>query len=200
MNFLKPYKKDDKYVNEFISKNKNYKNFIYNKSQDYNKENLYIQLKSILNHHYNKNLKENMNEKNILNFSNNIFNNKKKIKKNNKMVYINSFLFEKKKKINKKNKIFLGRKRSSKYRGVSRNGNGWQTLMMNNRNKSYIGTYDSEEFAARIYDLISIKKKGINAKTNFIYSNRQIQNILLKEIDFKNKYINENINQLINNN
>ena len=72
-NVLKPYKKDDKYLNEFISKNKNHKNFIYNKSQDYNKENLYIHLKSILNHHYNKNLKENMNEKNILNFSNMAF-------------------------------------------------------------------------------------------------------------------------------
>ena len=42
--------------------------------------------------------------------------------------------------------------------------------MMNNGNKSYIGTFSSEEVAARVYDLQSIKIKGINAKTNFTYN------------------------------
>ena len=72
---------------------------------------------------------------------------------------------------------------------------------MNNRNYSYIGTFNSEDLAARIYNIISIKKKGINAKTNFNYSRRQIQNVLLKEINFKDKDINnENIKRLINDN
>ena len=73
----------------------------------------------------------------------------------------------KKKNINKRDG---GKSRSSKYRGVSKNGIGWQVLLMFNRNKAYIGTYRSEELAARIYDILSIKKLGLKYKTNFLYS------------------------------
>ena len=194
--------------NIHITKYKQDKNIIYEKTQKNNKNYINNYLQNNLNQYYNENIKENINKNKILNYSNNyqiqhkvfdnLFNNKMKIKKNNKIVYINSLIFMRKKNKNKRH-LFLNRKRSSKYRGVSRNGNHWQTSIMNNRNYSYIGTYNSEELAARIYDLISIKKKGIKAKTNFIYNNIQIQNILLKEINFKDKDINnEKINFWIN--
>ena len=88
-------------------------------------------------------------------------------------------------------------KRSSRFRGVSKNGNQWQVLMMINKNKSYIGSYDSEEFAARIYDVLAIKNRGMNARTNFKYNSKQIKNICEKDIDIKSKNINEIISQLI---
>ena len=60
-------------------------------------------------------------------------------------------------------------KRSSKYRGVSRNGNKWQVLIMINRKKTYIGNYESEEEAAKAYDQYAIKYHGDKARTNFFY-------------------------------
>ena len=37
------------------------------------------------------------------------------------------------------------------------------------KKKTYIGTYKSDEEAARIYDRYSIYIGGIHAKTNFVY-------------------------------
>ena len=70
--------------------------------------------------------------------------------------------------------------------------------MMYKRNKSYIGTYYSEELAARIYDIISIKRLGIKAKTNFLYNNEQISKILKANFDFKSSNISKFILELIN--
>ena len=68
-------------------------------------------------------------------------------------------------------------KRSSKYRGVSRNGNRWQVLIMINRKKTYIGNFESEEDATRAYDQYAIKYHGNKARTNFFYEGYcQIQN------------------------
>lgn len=73
-----------------------------------------------------------------------------KVLKNKKIVYINSLLlnsYSTPKNIKKLNKItFIGQnKGSSKYRGLTKMGiNGRQALMM--LKKSYIGTYDCEEF------------------------------------------------------
>jgi len=112
---------------------------------------------------------------------------------NNKLVYSNSNgtdlssysnNFQKSKKIIFKN---VGRK-GSKYRGVSKNGNQWQVLIMINKSKStYAGTYTTEDFAARVYDFLSIKNKGNKAKTNFAYSESQIRKILNADIDIKSK-------------
>ena len=123
--------------------------------------------------------------------------NKIKVFKNNKTVYMNSFwLYNplKKEKCSKNSLIQNGR--SSKYRGVSRNGNNWQVFMMINRAKTYIGTYPTEEIAARVYDIMSIKYRGIKAKTNFIYNNDQIKMIKELEIDVKSKNIYEIISNL----
>jgi len=35
--------------------------------------------------------------------------------------------------------------RGSKYRGISKNGNSWQILVMINRKKKYLGTIQSQE-------------------------------------------------------
>ena len=132
-------------------------------------------------------------------------NNEIKVLKNNKVVYVNNFLlnsYSTSKHIKVFNKVtFIGRnKRSSRYRGVSKNGNQWQVLMMLNKNKSYIGSYPSEEFAARIYDILALKNRGIKARTNFIYTNKQIQSILEKDIDIKAKNIGDIISQLTGSN
>ena len=129
-------------------------------------------------------------------------NNEIKVLKNKKIVYINTLLlnsYSTSKNIKKLNKIiFIGKnKRSSQYRDVSKNGNQWQVLMMLKKKKLYIGTYDSEEFAGRIYDILSLKNRGIKAKTNFKYTNEQIKNICKIDIDIKDKNIYEIISQLI---
>jgi len=117
----------------------------------------------------------------------------KKIKviKNKKIVHINIDLLDKysiKKLIKKSKKInfVIRNKTSSKYRGVSRNGNKWQSLIMADNKKYYLGSYPSEDLAARVYDIFAIKMRGIKARTNFLYSNFQIKNI------FKNNFKIEN--------
>ena len=101
----------------------------------------------------------------------------------------------------KKNKIKRKRDgkpiRGSKYRGVSQNGIGWQALMMFKNNRPYIGTYYSEEIAARVYDIVSIKRRGIKSKTNFYYSNEQINKILSANIDYKDPNISKVVSKLI---
>ena len=112
------------------------------------------------------------------------------------MIYINKLIIKPK---IKKNDIVLERKkRSSLYRGVSKNGSNWQVIISSKYNKGYIGIYKTEEIAARIYDIISIKRKGIKAKTNFEYNIHQIQNITEAYIDYKSQDIEEIILDLIN--
>lgn len=89
-------------------------------------------------------------------------------------------------KIPKKNKLNIlqekfaekRKPRSSKYRGVSKNGKHWQVLIMIKKKKRYIGNFIEEEEAAREYDKIAIQFHGPKAKTNFQYSEEEINSIL----------------------
>ena len=83
------------------------------------------------------------------------------------------------------------------YRGVSKNGKKWQTLISYKRNIKYVGLYSNQEIAARVYDIVSIKNKGIKAITNFKYSVNQIQKISEANIDYKSENIKEIISNLI---
>jgi len=139
-------------------------------------------------------------KKHLLDFNTN---NEIKVLKNRKIIYINSDLlnnystkryFKKLKKINFIRKY----KTSSKYRGVSLNGNKWQVLIMENNKKYFIGNYPSEELAARIYDVCAIKKRGIKAKTNFPYNLVQIKNIYVYNINIKFGKVSEILKQINN--
>ena len=129
--------------------------------------------------------------------------NEVKVMLNSKLVYSNSNdtnsysnNFEKSKKI-----IFInvGRRRS-KYRGVSKNGNQWQVLFMVNNSKTYVGTYTTEDLAARVYDIMAIKNRGNKAKTNFIYSEAQLRKIFNTDINIKSKNLKEKILELLKEN
>ena len=126
-----------------------------------------------------------------------------KVLKNKKAVYIDRYYLNANspsrniKKL-KPNKFIIGKKTSSKYRGVSKNGNKWQVLIQINNKQRYIGSYLSEELAARVYDILSIKNRGIKARTNFIYNNIQKNNISESKINIKSDNISDIIKQLIN--
>jgi len=131
------------------------------------------------------------------------FNNEIKVLKNNKIVYMNKNILNKYstsrgiKKLKKIN-FFITKNRSSKYRGVSKNGSNWQALIMINKKKFFLGNFPSEELAARIYDIQAIKARGINAKTNFIYDNNQLKKIYNKNINIKCDNISDIMAQLNN--
>ena len=152
---------------------------------------------------YNNNIFEqnkNDNDKAQINPSENGNSHNIKVIKNNKVVYadpnfVNEYTLFKKE--NKNKKIIKGKRRSI-YRGVSKNGNQWQVLMVHNKGKSYVGSFFSEEIAGRVYDILAIKKKGIKAKTNFIYNNEQIKRITEANIDIKSKNIYEIIDNMLN--
>ena len=110
------------------------------------------------------------------------------------MIFMDKSLIKQKREYTKEKKS----NRKSLYRGVSKNGKNWQTIILTKYGKAYIGTYPTQEIAARVYDFISIKNKGIKAKTNFIYNIHQIQNISEANIDFKSNNIDEIIYNIIN--
>ena len=127
-----------------------------------------------------------------------------KVLKNKKIVYINSDPLNSYsvkrhiKKLKKKINFVKINNTSSKYRGVSRNGNKWQVLSMVNYKKYYLGSYISEELAARIYDIHAIKMRGIKARTNFQYNNAQLKNIYRNNFYIKCDNLAEIMNQINN--
>ena len=127
--------------------------------------------------------------------------NEVKVLKNNKVVYVNSYLLKSPsslKNLKKLNKIaFIGRsKRSSRFRGVSKNGNQWQVLLMHKKGKSYVGSYISEELAAKIYDILAIKYRGVKARTNFKYNYEQIKKIGDINFDINSKNLQDIVTKL----
>ena len=55
-----------------------------------------------------------------------------------------------------------------------------------NKINTYLGTYSSEKTAAKIYDIMAIKKNGFKSKTNFKYTNTQIKKISRLDIEIDN--------------
>ena len=117
--------------------------------------------RSLINNNSTKNNHKNKFKKHIFGLK---INNEIKVLKNKKLVYLNKKLLntystsravKKFKKIN----FIVGKNRSS------------------NNKKYFLGNYNSEDLAARIYDIQAIKNWGIKAKTNFVYDDNQINKI-----------------------
>ncbi|CAI2380426.1 unnamed protein product [Moneuplotes crassus] len=72
--------------------------------------------------------------------------------------------------------VTLGRR--SRYIGVSKNNSHWQALISIRKTKKYIGTYISEQEAARIYDLYAIAIYGVNARINFDYTLQEMVSMI----------------------
>ena len=68
----------------------------------------------------------------------------------------------------------------SRFRGVSKNKLKWQVMIMGNFKKFYIGGLKTEEEAAKLYDKLAIFYHGMEAKTNFQYTKREVE-ILISE-------------------
>ena len=193
-------KNDSQLISKKKYRNHNYYNNLYkiqkNNSIFINKSNVGTKYLKKIN--INKDINdigENNSKENNLNKKDDL-SNSIKIKKNNKLIYMNKFLIKPKFKNN--DVVVEKKKRSSIYRGVSKNGNNWQVIISSKYNKGYIGVFKTQEIAARIYDIISIKNKGIKAKTNFKYDIHQIQNISESYIDYKSEDIEIIISNLIN--
>lgn len=73
--------------------------------------------------------------------------------------------------------------RGSRYRGVSKNGKQWQVLIMIKKKKKYLGSFSSEEDAARVYDTFALLYQGNKAKTNYNYTKEEIEKI---KAEYKN--------------
>lgn len=202
-------KKSSKIKKKIFEIHKIYKN---NNSHIYNDSYKIEQCNYIyINKSFSKNDKPNMkiNEKSskninnipIINDLNNNFNRiisldeQIKVKKNHKFIFMNKSLIKRKK---KNFKLKENRNRRGIYRGVSKNGNKWQAILYYKGIGKYIGVYETQEIAARIYDISSIRNKGIKAKTNFKYNLSQIQKISESNIDYKSENIKEIISNLIN--
>ena len=222
-NFIDFYKNEN--FNMTHNKKRNYSKtkdnniFSNNNDNDNNKSNIiencnyiYInksnpQKNELNNSTINKNIDEEINKKNKDNISikeennskdninkNNVFSNDIRVKKNNKMIYVNKHLIKEK---SKKKDDIEEKKRKGRYRGVSKNGNKWQTLLSYKNKNGYFGVYPTQEIAARVYDIVSIKLQGIKAKTNFQYNIHQIQKIIDAKIDFKSKNFDEILSNII---
>lgn len=189
-----PEKEKEKEVRCLIINNSSIINKLPNEDDETN-------ITKIPNHSDNENDKKKKKKKNLFSvFKTNDFQQKRdndiKVFKNKKIVYVNNFMlnsYYSSKNLKKvKNVAFIRKtERNSRYRGVSKNGNHWQVLFTNKTKKSYISSYTSEEVAARIYDILDIKKRGIKARTNFEYNISKINSIKEMKIDFKAKNINE---------
>ena len=82
-------------------------------------------------------------------------------------------------------------KQRSKFIGVSKNGNHWQSLIVINNTKVYMGTYKTQKEAATVFDFHSMIVHFKWAKVNFDYSAndliKMIQNFKQNSNEFEAK-------------
>ena len=62
--------------------------------------------------------------------------------------------------------------RGSRFRGVSKNGSKFQVFIMIHKNKRFIGVFEDEEVAARVYDKLAIIFHGHKVTFIIYYLNR----------------------------
>eukprot|EP00347_Sterkiella_histriomuscorum_P007175 403349972 len=73
--------------------------------------------------------------------------------------------------------------RGSKFRGVSKNGKKWQVMIVKGIAKKYLGAISNELRAAKLYDKYAMIIQGLQAKTNFSYTKKQITELLEDDDD-----------------
>ncbi|CAI2377208.1 unnamed protein product [Moneuplotes crassus] len=71
----------------------------------------------------------------------------------------------------------------SHFRGVSHNGRKWQVMIMGFAKKIYFGGISSEDEASHKYDKYAILMHGLEAKTNYNYSKRELCQILNSDVE-----------------
>ena len=79
-----------------------------------------------------------------------------------------------------KHKNYKSKTIGSQFRGVSKNKQKWQVMIMGNFKKFYIGGIKTELEAAKLYDKLAIFYHGMEAKTNFKYTKADIE-VLISE-------------------
>ena len=64
------------------------------------------------------------------------------------------------------------------YRGVYEYGSKWRVKFTFKKESHYVGDFDTEKDAAKIFDIFMIKIYGAKADTNFVYSKQRKENIM----------------------
>ena len=73
-----------------------------------------------------------------------------------------------------------GINRSSKFRGVSLNGEKFQVITYNSKKIDYLGSFHDEKLAAVIFDIWQIQMYDLKGKTNFQYTKSMVMAIFLQ--------------------
>ena len=84
----------------------------------------------------------------------------------------------------------------AKYIGVSLNGKNWQSLIVIENLKVYLGTYKTQEEAAVMFDFHTILVKSLKAKVN---SNYTVKDVLLMIKNFNENGNEFNVSKFISN-
>lgn len=88
----------------------------------------------------------------------------------------------------------IASKRRSKYTGFFKNFSKWQAFIALNSVKTCTQAYESEEDAAKAFDVISLILKRVLAITNFKYTRREVVDLLHEYQDLVNK---ESLNNIV---
>lgn len=79
-------------------------------------------------------------------------------------------------------------KRRCKYTGVTKNSSNYQTLIVIDGKKTYVGSYTMEILAAYTFDFYSLLLHSVRAKTNFSYTADEVMEMLANFKAHDNKF------------